>query len=431
MENIAEKTKSIRFRNQDHKENDFIYRLRKESWYKYNQSYLPSRVQNLWRYSNPESFLIESHAELIDFIPPRTDYSEQETNGFLKEYSAYGYNRADYMTFAALDPQLIEKGVIFKDLFTAALENEDILSRYLGQLVGSRFGKFEALNGALWNSGLFLYVPDNVVIDKPIRLQRHPSGPRTILRLLVVAGKNSELTLIDDYSGKCRNEESLLNAVTEIYLDDYARMNYHNVQRLADNCKSHITQRSLVNNNAAMNIVFAALGGKYSKSNLGAVLNGHNAESRLSGIVFGNSDQHFDTHTMHRHQVGDSSSDINLKVVLNNEAVSAYTGLIEIEQDAPNSEAFQENRNLLLSEKARAESIPELEIKCDEVRCSHGATMGPIDPEMLFYLKSRGFSEEIATRTIISGFLDTTLIDLPTEMHDIVQDLIDKKLKNG
>ncbi len=429
MKNTLEKDRAIRFRKQDHKENDFIYRLRKEGWDKYNRIELPSRVRSLWRYSDPESFIMKPLPELLNFIPPLTDQSEMESNGYLKNYSAYGYNRADYMTFALLDPKLVDKGVIFKDLFSAALENEELISRYLGRLVGSQFGKFEAFNSALWNSGLFLYIPDNVKVEKPFRLQRHPSGPQTILRLLVVVGKNSELTLIDDYSGECRKEEALLNAVTEIYLDDNSRMNYNNVQRLSENCRSYITQRSQVNNNAKINNVFAALGSKYSKANLGAVLNGRGADSRLSGVIYGSDDQHFDTHTLHHHRAADSTSNINLKVVLNDKAISAYTGLIEINQDAPNCEAFQENRNLLLSDDVRAESIPELEIKCDQVQCSHGATMGPIDPEMLFYLKSRGFSEENATRTIISGFLDTALIGLPAETHDIVQDIIDKKLR--
>ncbi|MEE8417915.1 MAG: SufD family Fe-S cluster assembly protein, partial [candidate division Zixibacteria bacterium] len=131
----------------------------------------------------------------------------------------------------------------------------------------------------------------------------------------------------------------------------------------------------------------------------------------------------------HHHTAGESFSDLDFKVILKDRAASAYTGLIRIEKDTANCEAYQENRNLLLNKGTRAESIPELEIMTDQVRCSHGATMGPIDREMVFYLKSRGFSQTDAMRTIVEGFVASTLGKAPGEAVRTIQSLVSEKLQ--
>jgi Fe-S cluster assembly protein SufD len=140
----------------------------------------------------------------------------------------------------------------------------------------------------------------------------------------------------------------------------------------------------------------------------------------MTGLIFSDGERSTDYHTRHHHKSGDTYSDLNFRVVLKDKTKSAYTGLIRIEKDAANCEAYQENRNLLLNEGARAESIPELEILTDQVQCSHGATMGPVDPEMIFYLKSRGILESLAVRLIIEGFFKSTLEKSPSAFKEIL-----------
>ena len=149
----------------------------------------------------------------------------------------------------------------------------------------------------------------------------------------------------------------------------------------------------------------------------------------MYGLLFGSKRQHFDNHTLHHHASGQTTSDIDFKVVLRDKAVSAYTGLIRIEQDAANCEAYQENRNLLLGGGAKAETIPELEILNEEVMCSHGATVGPIDPEMIFYLTSRGFSPEEAVRTIVTGFVASTLKMVPADIRGGIRSAVTDRLE--
>ena len=144
----------------------------------------------------------------------------------------------------------------------------------------------------------------------------------------------------------------------------------------------------------------------------------------MYGVIFGDDKQHFDYHTMQHHKASESFSNLNFKVVLKDKAKSAYTGLIRIEKDTVNCEAYQENRNLLLNPGTKAESIPELEILTDQVRCTHGATMGPIDPEQIFYLKSRGIGETEAVKMIVIGFMESLLRQIPDDIAKILRDVI-------
>ncbi len=428
MSTITLSKNKTSFRDQNRLEPTWLYSIRKESWDHFNDLDMPSRADHLWRYTDPQDFLVKNRSDLMKIAPPLPDRTENNLNHLHSDFSGYGYNRSDYMTFTWLAPALEKLGVVFKDLLSAVRENEDIIGKYLGKLVGHDFGKFEAMNLALWNTGLFLYLPDNIEIEKPIRLQRHPSGPNTFHRLLVVVGKNSKLTLIDDYSGECRKEEAQINSVVEIFARDSSNVNYFNTQRFSCNCKSYITQRAKINRDARAVSVFAGLGSKVSKINVGTVLDGPGANSQLYGIIFGDGSRHFDYHTMHHHTSSNSYSDIDFKVVLKDEANSASTGLIRIEEDALNCEAYQVNHNLLLNEGPKAESIPELEILCDQVQCGHGATVGPIDKDMLFYLMSRGVAYKEAADIITLGFIEPTIQKFPRELGELTRELITGKM---
>jgi Fe-S cluster assembly protein SufD len=423
---------STPFRDINSREPEWIYKLRRDGWTAYNDMPLPDRVVHLWRYSDPNQFLVSRPDELINIIPPHPDLSERNIVQLKPDISGYSYNRTDFMTLAFLEPKLAEQGVVFTDLYSAMRGNGSQgskIAEHFGSLIDANFGKFEAMNLALWNTGLYLYIPDNVVIPKPIRLQRHPAGPFTFHRLLVVTGKNVQATIIDDYSGDCRKEESLINSMVEIFADESSIVNYANLQRQGENCRVYITERASIKRDAQFRSIFAGLGGSVSKVDAGTIMDGRGADSRIYGIAFGDSNQHFDYHTLHHHKANESYSNIDFKIVLKDKSDSAYTGLIKINEDALNCEAYQENRNLLLNSGAKAETIPELEILCDQVQCSHGATVGPVDPEMLFYLQSRGLSRDEAVRTVVSGFVEPTLSRLPEDLTGLLKETILTKLQ--
>ncbi len=172
-----------------------------------------------------------------------------------------------------------------------------------------------------------------------------------------------------------------------------------------------------------------SLGAKTMKLDTGTLLAGEGSEVETIGLLFGSGRQAFDHHTVHHHTAPHTNSNLDFKAVVTGRARSAYTGNITIEKEAPFSSAYQTNHNLLLSDKAQAESIPELEIKVDEVQCSHGATVGQVDPDELFYLMSRGIPEKEAVRQIVRGFLEAILQKVPAKLQDPLRRELDSRLQ--
>jgi len=216
--------------------------------------------------------------------------------------------------------------------------------------------------------------------------------------------------------------------VSEILVGKGANVRYGLVQRWEPGVVGHLTARARVFAGAHFQMSLASFGGTAFKADVGAFLAGEAAEVETYGVAMGGDSQHFDHHTEHIHETGRTHSNLDFKVVLTGSARSAYTGMIRIAPGAAGSEAYQENRNLLLSEGARAESIPELEILTDDVRCSHGATVSPLDPEQLFYLESRGIPRLQAMRVIVYGFLDQTLARLPQTTRERIAALVAARL---
>jgi Fe-S cluster assembly protein SufD len=387
------KTSGPEFRQIRKAEPKWIYNLRKTGWENFHASPLPQRSNHLWRYTDPEIFLPANK--------PKQSFSKT-------------------LRLESNESELKNRGVIFGNLEIALANHEDLIKAHLNRAVSMEFGKFESLNMALWNGGRFLYIPDNTVIEEPIRLQYIPDSEFTACRTLVIIGENAEVSIIDDYVAGEKQESFLTNSVTELIAGKNSRLKYLFLNRLESDHKLFFTNRAVIESDVNFEAVYADFGGGLSKINTGTVLRGKGASSRMTGIIFSDGVKNTDYHTRHHHKSGDTYSDLDFRVVLKNKSKSAYTGLIRIEKDAANCEAYQENRNLLLNEGTRAESIPELEILTDQVQCSHGATMGPVDPEMIFYLKSRGLSESLAVRLIIEGFFKSALEKSPSAFKEIL-----------
>jgi len=403
----------------------------------FNRTPLPHRALHLWRYTNPTSFLspLTDTADISD----SEDYGDAEKTSLkhLKEGDLAGLVTdlgGREIKGYGLD-QLTVRGVVVSPLSRAVEEHHDLVEQYLYGLVNSQTGKFEGLNGALWNDGIFIYIPDNITVENPINLHRLAgrAGSARFHRLLVVVGANAEVTVVDEYGGgspDTGDNPSYTNSAVEIFGLENSRTRYVALQRQTRGANSYLTHRARIERGASMLTIPLSFGGALSKQNFGVILNGKGAESNMFGLLFGNGRQHFDNHTLHHHTSGQTKSNINMKVVLRDKALSAYTGLIRIEKDSQVCEAYQENRNLLLSHGAMARTIPELEILNDDVSCSHGATVGPIDPQILFYLQSRGVEKEDAVRMIVSGFVASTLTLVPEDLRQRIDDFVARRLED-
>jgi Fe-S cluster assembly protein SufD len=312
-------------------------------------------------------------------------------------------------------PSSLPKGVILMPLRQAAKEHPELVEPRLFSLVHADRDRFTALHAAFFTGGTFLYVPDGVVIDQPIIGQHfsHEAGTSVLPHTLIVAGKNSKFDYLDEYIAEHADEAGYRSGSTEIFVGDGATVGYVAVQKWGRNVWHFSDQRAELLKDSTLRLFNVTLGGRFSKTRVEASLAGEGATAELKALYFASGEQFFDFHTLQDHRVGNTRSDLLFKGALQDVSRTVYAGMIRIEKHAARSDAYQANRNLVLSDKAKATSIPMLEIDNNDVRCTHGATVGPVDPEHLFYLRSRGIPEVTAKRMLIQGFFGDVLDRIP------------------
>ena len=275
----------------------------------------------------------------------------------------------------------------------------------LGTLVGAD-EKFAAHNAAMWEHGLLVTVPRAVELEKPIyvRITNAGEGGALFWRLLVVAAPESRFSLIEEYASAFPGVTGYSNAVTELFLGEGAKLEYVSIQNLSRETWHFASHRARVERDAELDWVAGGFGSKKGKTRIRNDLTGPGATSRVTGAYFADGAQHLDYDTFQEHVAPSTTSDFAFKGALRDRATSVWRGMIRVEPDAQKTNAYQENRNLLLSERAHADSIPGLEIMANDVRCTHGATVSQVDRDELFYCMARGLTRGEAERLIVRGF---------------------------
>ncbi len=329
---------------------------------------------------------------------------------------------------AEIDPALTAKGVIFCALPEAARQVPELVERHLFSGVRPERDKFAALHGALFSGGTFLYVPDGLTIDRPLLSQFWSSGAgaTTLPHTVVVAGKGSSFQYVEEFLGPPDDQPSVASGSAEVFLNDGATVGYVAVHRWSPHAWQFANQRIRMFRDAHLRMVNVGLGGRLARLRMEAMLEGQGASADLRGLFFGTEQQAFDFRTLQDHLAPNTTSDLLYKGALRDTARSVYVGVVRVEKNARGTSANQANRNLLLSEKARATSEPILEIENNDIlRCSHGATVGPVDPEHMFYLESRGIPRPVAERMLVQGFLAEITDRIPVP-H--VREVVDHEL---
>ena len=280
----------------------------------------------------------------------------------------------------------------------------------LGSLVGAD-EKFAAHNAALWKHGLLVHVPKGVVVEQPlyVRVANSIAGGSLFWRLLVVAEPESRFTVIEEYASADPGLEGYSNAVVEIVVEQAATVEYVSLQNLSRETWHFATHHARVERDAELDWVAGGFGSAKGKIRIQNDLAGPGATSRVTGAYFADGSQHLDYDTFQEHIAPNTTSDFAFKGALRDTATAVWRGMIRVEKDAQRTNAYQENRNLLLAPTAHADSIPGLEILANDVRCTHGATLGQVDREQLFYLMARGLSRAEAERLIVRGFFQDVL----------------------
>jgi Fe-S cluster assembly protein SufD len=301
----------------------------------------------------------------------------------------------------------------------------------LGWLVGWEDDKFAAHNAAAWKHGLLVHVPGGLELERPlfVRVVNAVDGGSLFWRLLVVAEEGSRFSLVEEYSSLLPEQTGYFNGVAELFVEQGAKLEYVSLQNLSRETWHFASHHARVERDAELDWVSGGFGSKRGKVRIQNDLAGPGATSRVTGAYFADGEQHLDYDTFQEHIAPDTESDFAFKGVLRDTATAVWRGMIRVERDAQKTNAYQECRNLMLSPTTHAVPIPGLEILANDVRCTHGATVGRVDREQLFYLMARGLPRAEAERLIVRGFFQDVLDRIELEpVREAVTSALERRI---
>jgi Fe-S cluster assembly protein SufD len=415
----------------------FAASMRREALELYRALPIPSQETEEWRYTDLSSLDLDAYAP---FAPGRPAANLDEVDeGVLEALGDVG-DRAGLLVqhnsetaTVHLDPALAERGVTFVGLDQALAEHPDLIEKRLHDLVPIDRTKLTALHAALRTGGAFAYVPRGVVVELPLQVFTYldTDGTAVFPHLLVIADELAEVTIIDRVASP-RLSNALSNAVTEIHAGAGARVRYVSLQDWGEGVNHLAVQRAGLGRDAELRSLAVSFGASLSRTEVEAVLAEPGGHSEMLGVYFTDGSQHFDHRSLQDHVAPNGTSDLLYKGALKDASRVVYSGLIRIHPGARKSDAFQTNRNIVLSDQAKADSIPNLEIENNDVRCSHAASVGPVSEDELFYLQTRGIARDEAERLIVTGFFQEVLdrVTLP-EVRAGLETAIEDELRGG
>ena len=329
--------------------------------------------------------------------------------------------------------ELTNKGVIFSDPETALKEHPEIFKEYFGTVIPSLDNKFSALNSAVWSGGSFIYVPPGVKIDYPLqayfRINTESMGQ--FERTLIIADEGSQIHYVEGCTAPTYTSASLHSAVVEIICKKNSRVRYSTIQNWSGNVYNLVTKRAIAEEGAVMEWVDGNLGSKVTMKYPSVYLNGENAHGEVLSVAFAGNGQHQDAGGKIVHNAPNTTSKIVSKSISKNGGRSSYRGLVKIGKNAENSKSNVICDALLLDKDSQSDTYPYIEINNDQVNIEHEATVSKIGEEQLFYLMSRGVSEQEASAMIVNGFIEPLVKELPMEYAVELNKLIQLQMEGS
>ena len=376
---------------------------------RFEQLGFPSVRDEEWKYTNLATLAKERFVPIISgnqlgtgnvsrFAYPETDGAHLVVvNGFLRE---------DLSTITALGD------VVATDLFRAVADARynKVIRKYLARNAGYHNNGLTALNTAFLQSGVFLCIPKNVKLEKPVQITfiGGTANGANFPRVLVVAEENSSATLIENFVAR-GEERYFTNAVAEVVLKDGAHLEHYRLQRENKNAFHVSTTSAELGRASRYDTTSINLGAQLSRHDISVVMDHEGAETSVDGLYMVDSDQHTDTHSVIDHKQPHCNSHQLYKGILDGNGRAVFNGKIFVREGAQKTDAMQTNKNLLLSPQARVDTKPQLEIYADDVKCAHGAAVGQIDEEELFYLEARGLNPELGRSLLTYGFAEEVI----------------------
>ncbi|HUL53271.1 MAG TPA: Fe-S cluster assembly protein SufD [Opitutaceae bacterium] len=403
---------------------------KRDAWNRFAALPLPLRTDELWRFSTVAGLKLDGY-----LLPDAADFKSQVSD--LPAPFLGSFPHAAALTFAnnrtlpggaALPADLHARGVIFEPLETALAGHADLFRQhFMAQPVNLGSEKFAALNAALTTSGAFVFVPPGVELALPLVVNHvaASAGAALFPHTLVLLGDNARATVVENFLSTDPAAAGLVTGVNDLYAGPGAQLTYVGTQNWSRETLAFQLNSTVVQRDARVLSLNLHLGGRQSRHESHSRLQGPGSYSEMLALTVAQDSQEFDQRTLQSHQAPNTGSNLLYKNALLDQARTIFSGLIVVDPDAQKTDAYQSNRNLLLSDEAEANSLPGLEIQANDVRCTHGATSGHVDEEQMFYLKSRGIPPALARELLVFGFFEEVLNKLENEpLHAALRELI-------
>jgi Fe-S cluster assembly protein SufD len=389
---------------------EFLSGVRSTGAAAFERAPMPTRKDEYWRFTKLRGVELADVPELspaadLDAVRSRVERSLTAAVDTAGELLHVNYETLEDSVRTSGE---LPEGVVFASLATAAAEHGELLERHFGSVVAvgdTCDDKFVDLNTANLAGGAFLYVPRNVRVDLPFRADVVMTGGGAVnWRALIVLEEGAEATFVEEYLSVDAEHAGFSNAVVELVAGANSHLHYVTVQEYATPVQHFATHRVVTDRDATVSWSAVGLGASMGKSRMEAHLDGAGSNVKLTGAYFVDGTQQMDYDTYQLHNAPNATSDLFFKGVLDDKGHAVWRGMIAVAKGAQGTDAFQNNRNLILQSGAHADSVPGLTIEANDVRCTHASTTSKVDAEQLFYLQARGIDKATAIREIVRGF---------------------------
>lgn len=414
--------------------NDIPYtaKIREKGFGNFRNLNLPDRKNESWKNTDISSVLNQDYIKYLE----KVEYDPELDSMFMCEVHNFETDQVSFLNGwhirTAKNLRKKPNGIIVGSLVDAFKAYPELIEKHYGRYADSGKDLFLAMNTAFARDGLFIYVPDNVVVEKPVQMISIINHNENLLiqnRNLVIMGKNSHMTLVmcDDSTNQ---QASFNNSVTEIYLDENAGIEHYKLQNLNNNSTLLNSTYFHQESGSVLNTFAITLNGGLIRNYSNVKLNGRGADANVNGLYLLDKKQHVDNRVFVEHAVPDCTSKELFKGILDDEASAVFNGHVLVQRDAQHTNAYQQNRNILLTDKATVNTRPFLEIYADDVKCSHGATVGQLDIEALFYLRSRGVCLASARLLLMYAFAAEVINKMSLDpLKNRVDEMVKQRLR--
>ena len=421
-------------------EPDWMLEIRLKALKMYEELALPTwgpdlselNMDDIATYVKPKSKLNSSWEDVPEDIKNTFDklgIPEAEK----KSLAGVGAQYDSEVVYHSMKEDLIKQGVIYTDMESAVRDYPEIVKKHFMKCVPISDHKFVALHAAVWSGGSFVYVPKGVKLDFPLQSYFRLNSPESgqFEHTLIIVDEGASLHFIEGCSAPKYNKVNLHAGCVELYVKDNAYLRYSTIENWSKNMMNLNTKKAIVGKNAQMDWVTGSFGSKVSMLYPMSILNGQGAKTEYTGITFAGGGQNLDTGFKVIHNAPNTSSVINSKSISKDGGACTYRSLVRINENAKNSRCSVSCESLMLDDKSRSDTIPVNDIKTDEVEFSHEAKIGKISDKTIFYLMSRGLSEEDAKAMIVRGFAYPISKELPVEYAAEMNNLINLELEGA